>query len=522
MEFLEGPGGRGENAAAVAREGSKHSCGPGDFLVDVRGASLFIPGDRQRRLVLRGVSWRIGSGEHCALLGPNGSGKSTLLRLLGGELWPCSGGVAWRGPDGPDESPMAGRALAALVSPAVQESFRRMGWDISVDELLAGSLCGWPPAWAGEAGADDLARGRRLLDSLELAGLAHERVPELSQGQLRLALLCAALLRRPQLLLLDEWADGLDGGSKARFFRVLEAAARVSTVILASHREDALPGWVRGRRYMLGGRLLDAPPAPYAPPAPRGETEAGMPARAGRAAAADMRQGPSACPLMELSGVNVYVNRKHVLHDLSWRLLPGENWRIDGANGSGKSTFLRLLAGDEFAASGGVLTRSFPGRGGIGLEGLRRAVCLVSDLNQASYDYDVSGLELVLSGFDNSQGLFRAPTRPETDRAATLLRSFFGPEEAAWLAGASIRRMSTGQLRSLFLARAMACDPAVLLLDEPCNGLDARARDEYLALLDGLCAAGLQIVFVSHYPEDAPSAVNRLARMERGRLFTAD
>lgn len=247
-----------------------------------------------------------------------------------------------------------------------------------------------------------------------------------------------------------------------------------------------------------------------------------MPARAGRAAAADMRQGPSACPLMELSGVNVYVNRKHVLHDLSWRLLPGENWRIDGANGSGKSTFLRLLAGDEFAASGGVLTRSFPGRGGIGLEGLRRAVCLVSDLNQASYDYDVSGLELVLSGFDNSQGLFRAPTRPETDRAATLLRSFFGPEEAAWLAGASIRRMSTGQLRSLFLARAMACDPAVLLLDEPCNGLDARARDEYLALLDGLCAAGLQIVFVSHYPEDAPRAVNRLARMERGRLFTAD
>ena len=82
----------------------------------------------------------------------------------------------------------------------------------------------------------------------------------------------------------------------------------------------------------------------------------------------------------------------------------------------------------------------------------------------------------------------------------------------------SIRHLSTGQLRRLFLARALVGGPDILLLDEPCSGLDTASRAQYLHLLDQLAAQGIQMIFVSHHNEDAPLCINREAHMEGGRL----
>ena len=73
-------------------------------------------------------------------------------------------------------------------------------------------------------------------------------------------------------------------------------------------------------------------------------------------------------------------------------------------------------------------------------------------------------------------------------------------------------------MRRLFLARALVGEPDILLLDEPCSGLDAQSRARYLNLLDLLAARGLAMVFVSHHGEDAPLCINREAHMEDGQL----
>ena len=86
------------------------------------------------------------------------------------------------------------------------------------------------------------------------------------------------------------------------------------------------------------------------------------------------------------------------------------------------------------------------------------------------------------------------------------------------LAETSIRLLSTGQLRRLFLARALLGGPDILLLDEPCSGLDEHGRHQYLALLDRLATQGIHFVFVSHLASDGPSCLNRTAHMENGRL----
>lgn len=491
-----------------------------DLLVSIEGVNCFIPGDAARPLALRDICWQVKKGCHTAIFGPNGAGKSCLLRLLAGELWPTGGRILWRGAEGMEGSPLAGRALCALVSPATQEGWQRRGPQMTGLELMLASL--------GEAafGASKelcKAQASEMAEHLGCASLLGERLASLSQGQLRLLILAAALARKPELLLLDECLDGLDAQSRSRFAGALAAYAERGTVILASHRPKQTPPWCLERAWIRNGRLLASEPesAPCAArAAPASPKQADF-------LSAGKGNGLNVEPLFELVKVNVFVERQKVLHDISWRWLKGEHWRISGPNGSGKSTFLRLLAGDEFAAAGGAFRRFLPslGREAESLEEIRRGVRLVSDLSQALYGYALTGLELVCTGLDNSIGLYREFSAQEKAQARELLEFFFpeasGQGKAAQLASKSIRRMSTGELRRVFLARALMGGPDVLLLDEPCSGLDAESRERYLEALERLAASGSVplMAFVSHEPEDAPGCCVREARFESGRLF---
>ena len=478
-------------------------------LVRVENVSLPLPGEADT-WALRHITWHIDRGAHCALMGDNGAGKSTLLRLLHGQCWPTEGRVLWNGPDGPEDAPLAGRAISALVSPALQENYQRQGWYISGRELLLTGFGDTPLLYSTTAGERqrDVEEMARRLDALPLLDVC---VPEMSQGQLRLLLLARALVRRPALLLLDECANGLDDRHRGLFFAELDRAREHSTVIMSTHRPEQLPGWCRHVRWVVAGQLLpdgqtpdstdeSAPPLPVLPVRPHA-----LPPEAEHAA-----------PLLEVRNATVFIDRREVLHNITWQLRRGEHWRIVGANGSGKSTFLRMLAGDEFVADGGSLQRNLPGQGGKTaiLQDIRKGVRLVSDLAQAQYGYSLNALELVCSGWDNTVGNYREYSEEETAQARAVMARL----DCITLAEKSIRSLSTGQLRRLFLARALLGAPDILLLDEPCSGLDESSRRQYLALLDKLAAEGLHLVFVSHLPTDGPSCLNRVALMEDGRL----
>ena len=481
-------------------------------LVRVENVSLPLTGEPDT-WALRHITWHIDRGAHHALMGNNGAGKSTLLRLLHGQCWPTEGRVLWNGPDGPEDAPLAGRAISALVSPALQENYQRQGWYISGRELLLTGFDDTPLLYSTTADerlrdAEEMAR---RLDALPLLDVC---VPEMSQGQLRLLLLARALVRRPALLLLDECADGLDDRHRDLFFAELDRAREHSTVIMSTHRPEQLPDWCRHVRWVVAGRLLPEGQTPdetegSAPPLP-------TPARPH----AVTGMGGSAAPLLEVRNATVFIDRKEVLHGINWQLRRGEHWRIVGANGSGKSTFLRMLAGDEFVADGGSLLRDLPGQGGKTsiLQDIRKGVRLVSDLAQAQYGYSLSALELVCSGWDNTVGNYREYSEEELAQARAVMARL----DCITLAEKSIRSLSTGQLRRLFLARSLLGNPDILLLDEPCSGLDESSRRQYLALLDKLAAEGLHLVFVSHLPTDGPSCLNRTALMEDGRLRVLD
>lgn len=468
---------------------------------------------------LRDVSLTVRRGEHLALLGPNGAGKSTLLRLLRGEVRPDQrdgGTVRWfpAASGAGDDAPLTGRAMSALLSPGGQERCVRQGWTMRGEDLVVAAywddyLLYREPTNRQREEVLALARHFRAETLLD------RRADALSQGQLRLLLLMRALVRRPELLLLDEAADGLDTPTRCTFLRHLDALAGLPappTLVLTTHR-SCLPGFVRRTIRLENGSLSS-------PRAARHGTETG------KAAPENTRPSPGARrittddgPHIVLRNATVFVDRTEVLHGINWEIRPGEQWVVLGGNGAGKSTLLRALLGEEFVAVGGELTRRLPRHGGDNpdLTRVRRGIRLVSDRLQARYTYNDSTADVILAGFDGAVGVYRHADAAERAETARLL-------DLAGLAGLAdrpFRSLSTGQARRTLLARALAGDPELLLLDEPFSGLDAESRAALTAILETRVAAGLHIVLVSHHDEDRLPSATHAARLADGYLVEA-
>ena len=491
-------------------------------LITVRDARLTLwreGGEQQRVLgnAQEGLHFDLQRGQHTAIFGPNGAGKSTFLRLLRGEAWlePQGGSIHWYTEQGAEDAPLAGRALASMVSAAQQDLYVRQGWDISGEDLLATGFTDSPLLYTAPETKQRQAV-REIAEKLCITGLLRRPVPALSQGQLRILLLGRALVRRPAVLLLDEYTDGLDAPTRVRMLEVLEKAAPYSTIVLSSHRVDTIPAWIARRLYLEGGVFHQQVPACYAarPMGPEGGTA--LPAGEVKAPGTE-ESGADLPPLVELNNATIYIERQQVLRGITWVWRRGEHWNIYGGNGAGKSTLLRLLAGDEYPALGGSIARHLPRHGGAvtDLERIRRGVRLVSDQQQACYGYDLNGLELVLTGFDNSVGLYRFASEKEEEEALRWMQLL----RVRPLARRRISSLSTGQLRRLLLARALAGTPDILLLDEPCTGLDPHARSEVLDALASLAEEGVHLALVSHHGADCLPVLNRQARMEGGQLF---
>ncbi len=463
------------------------------------------------RTALSGLSWRLLPGEHWAVLGANGAGKSTLLRVLRGETRPDQDGKGrcfWGFDGTEDPSPLVVRPVSSLVSGELHRTYVRQGWRINGLELvLSGLVDNYLPSFHTE---EEKEHARQVARSLGAEHLLPVMVTAMSQGQLRLALLARALVTSPKLLLLDEAFDGLD--KKARLAMgeaAAKAAASGASLVCTAHRREDIPPCVTHLLRLENGRAVFNGPISEAPPEPQ--------AKERRVAFAPPPPPSFAltsndAPILELTRADVYVDRVKVLHNITWRVLPGENWHISGSNGSGKSTLLRALAGLEQVALGGTL-RWF-GRRHPPLPELQRSVGYLSDRLQADYGYDLSGRELVWSGFDGSVGLYRdisAEEQATAQRWITLL----GLDHAA---SAPLSQLSSGTARRFFLARALVINPRVLLLDEPCSGMDAPSRRLFFSALSAAMAQGIQCVYVSHHTSDLPPGITHELALENGRV----
>lgn len=504
-------------ASRVSRKPAKRSAHP---LIELSNCSLILDG----HTVLDAVGFTLRQGERWALVGPNGSGKSMLLKMLRGDMWPTPTGREQRryhlerapGGEPISSNEMGSKELIAYVGPERQDKYVRYDWNLTVTQVVTTGLFNEDIPLTKPTHRQREKVGR-LLRRFSLWGLRNRRILTLSYGQRRLALVARAFASKARVLLLDEVFNGLDGRAKEKLRSALERPRGGHEWVITSHRPKELPANVthvariaEGRIVEQGGKSAElAARTPQLKESPvHSATVLLPPARPPSGLRLTTR---AARPLVSIRNADIYRDYRRVIRDLNWTVSRGEHWAVLGANGSGKSSLLSMIYGDLHPALGGSIERQDVPLG-TRIESWKQRVGWVSPELQADNAQAKSIEEIVISGRYSSVGLNEAPTRADRAVAARWLKYF----DIENLSDRGPRQVSYGQMRLALIARAMVNDPQLLLLDEPCTGLDGDVREHVLAVLERLAQSGTQLIMAVHDAEDIVPSVKRVLRIGRG------
>jgi manganese/zinc/iron transport system ATP- binding protein len=206
-------------------------------------------------------------------------------------------------------------------------------------------------------------------------------------------------------------------------------------------------------------------------------------------------------PAVTVHDLTVAYREAPVLWDINLTIPTGTLAAIIGPNGAGKSTLLKAMLGLVPAASGHA---EFFGRP---YSARRQLVGYVPQRGSVDWDFPTDALDVVMMGQYGRLGWLRRPGRAERERALACLAQV----GMADFAGRQISQLSGGQQQRVFLARALAQDAEIYLMDEPFAGVDATTERAIIALLQELRAGGKTVVCVHHDLETAPSYFDWLA-----------
>jgi molybdate transport system ATP-binding protein len=484
-------------------------------LVSLRNCSLILDGHS----ILDDVSFELRSGERWALIGANGSGKTMFLKMLRGDVWPTPTGReerVYNFSGSAANEPAGNKHRIAYVGSERQDKYVRYGWNPTVTQVVATGLFDEDIPLTKPTAAQR-AKVARMLKRFGIWRLRDRKFLSLSYGQRRLTLIARAFVSDAQVLLLDEVFNGLDVQAKRKLRRALETPRERHAWIITTHRPEELPANVTNVAHIARGKLRIGTREELRRVRRAGSKRVAAQVQAHPLAAKQATRKNRAANgtndwLVRIVSADLYRDYRPVIKNLDWTIRRGEHWAVLGANGSGKSTLLSVLYGDLHPALGGTVERQgVPS--GTHISEWKQRVGWVSPELQADHYLAKSIEEIVISGRYSSVGLDEPPTAADR-RAARRWMRFFGIDH---LRERGPRQVSYGQMRLALFARAMVNEPELLLLDEPCTGLDGDAREHVLALLQTLAQSHTQLVMAVHDASDIVPAIKNVLKIGPGR-----
>ena len=226
-------------------------------------------------------------------------------------------------------------------------------------------------------------------------------------------------------------------------------------------------------------------------------------------------------PALELRDVSYAANGQRILHSVNWSVNPGQHWAVLGPNGSGKTTLLRLACGYIWPNAGGEVRRR--GKVLADLRELRKSIGWVTSTLASEIPPDEKALRTVVSGKFAQIGLLEAfggMATPGDFRSATryLVQMMCGH-----LRDRAFGVLSQGEQQKVLIARARMTRPYLIVLDEPCAGMDPGARENFLATLSilGRRKNIPALIYVTHHIEEILPLFGKTLVMRAGRIISA-
>lgn len=222
--------------------------------------------------------------------------------------------------------------------------------------------------------------------------------------------------------------------------------------------------------------------------------------------------------VVSLKNVSYQRGKKEILQGINWTIQQNEHWGILGLNGSGKTSLLNIVSGYHFPSSGEVtvLGNLF---GKTSLPELRKEIGFVSSsLDRFSPFFNTEKVErVVVSGKFASFGLHEQVAQADWEKADALLENL----RLMDLKGKPYQQLSEGEKRRVLIARALMNDPKMLILDEPCSGLDILSREQLLRVMEDIVNKDCHIVYVTHHIEELVKEITHVLLLKDGKIVAA-
>ncbi|MFG6463230.1 sugar ABC transporter ATP-binding protein [Roseateles sp. DXS20W] len=462
-------------------------------VLELAGIHKSFPGVK----ALTDVSLRLFPGEVHALMGQNGAGKSTLIKVLTGLYQPDAGTIVLDGqpiqPKRTEDAQVLGiqtvyQEVNLCTNLSVAENicagrFPRRSW-------LGGGRIDWPAV---------NAEARRVLAQMDLDIDVTAPLSRYSLSVQQMVAIARALRVQAKVLILDEPTSSLDDAAVQRLFTVLRRLRDQGLAILfVTHFLDqtyALADRITVMRngetegeYLAGdlsrlalvNKMVGAPPDQ-------------QPTRL------DSRAPKTGAPVLKAEGLS----RRGALHPLDLELRRGEVLGMAGLLGSGRTEAARLLFGADPADGGQVVTEGRSGRWASPREAIAAGVAFCSeDRKHEGAILDLSVRDNILLALQARHGLRLVMSHEQQQALADDYIQRLGIKTAS--ADTPIGQLSGGNQQKALLARWLATEPAVLILDEPTRGIDVRAKEDLMDAVRALAhkedengQLGMSILFIS-------------------------
>jgi molybdate transport system ATP-binding protein len=220
--------------------------------------------------------------------------------------------------------------------------------------------------------------------------------------------------------------------------------------------------------------------------------------------------------LIAMKEATVKYGDRVALDRFTWEMKRGENWAILGPNGSGKSTILRLILGDHLQGYANPIWLFGKRRGsGETLWEIKKHIGVVSPEFQVQYRKKMSSYDVIASGFFDSIGLYQYPTGEQR----VAVDEWIGRLKLEDIAKEPYDQLSYGQKRMILLARAMVKRPVLLILDEPCHGLDIPNRKRILEIIEKIGRNKTQLLYVTHQAAEILDCITHILHLSRGKVL---
>lgn len=482
-------------------------------------------------LVFEDLNFSLERGQNWALIGKSGSGKSTFLDFIVGKASMARGEASF--PyfdqyihDHHADDPFFNR-YKLITQVSSRHEFRNLSNTSDFYYQQRFNSCDSEDAEtvATYLSAIKVVRPlgiwtlQKVAERLNLGYLLDKQLIKLSNGETKRLLFAAALIKNPILLLLDNPLNGLDVGARKDFNDLMREITESGISMIMATPPNEIPEAITHVAVLDGGKIIFQ--------GPKNEFN---PKRFSK----DTHIKTSHVELLELlseseqidyqviigmENVNIKYGDKQILDQINWEMKQGERWMLIGHNGAGKSTLLSLINGDNPQAFANKITL-FDQRKGSGesIWEIKKKIGYVSPEFFQYFPMENTCLQVIESGFDDTLGLFRISNKKKAERSLLWMNLL----QIGEYAGGLIRNVPISIQRICMLARAMVKNPRLLILDEPCLGLDQAQQEQFKDLIDEICEISkLSLIYVSHYQNEMPASITHSLVLDQGRIVSS-